>query len=377
MKSETAATTERLASLDVLRGIDMFFILGFAPLVTAFCVAVGWGNNCALARQMSHVPWDGLVQHDTIFPLFLFIAGVAWPFSCAKALAKGQTRAQISFRCLRRAFLLGVLGIIYGGFLRDFAPPRVSSVLLRIGLAWCGAAILNLYFGKRVRILICTFLLLGYWALMVGIGAPDHPEAGHLTVAGNLSGWIDRTYLPGRIQGPDGLMDNQSTLGVFPAIVTAMLGVFTGEFIREAKISGGKRVAVLMAGGIALIVLGLFVAYGCGSFSMPINKRLWSSSFTLVVGGLSIVAFSIVYALVDVWAVWKRTSFFRVIGLNSIVAYMAPIFIPFSSISKNMFGGTASMLPGTWGEVMLKTGTLSLAWAFLWALHHYRIYLKV
>ncbi len=367
----------RLASLDVLRGMDMFFILGFAPLVTALCVALGWGRDCALARQMAHVQWDGLVQHDTIFPLFLFIAGAAWPFSHAKAIQRGLTRGQIMLRCLKRALALGLLGIIYGGFLRDFAPPRVSSVLLRIGLAWCGAAILHLYFGVKVRIAVCAGILLGYWALMVAIGAPDHPEAGHLTPAGNLSGWIDRTFLPGRIQGPDGLMDNQSTLGVFPAIVTAMLGVFTGEFVRGAKKRDKGHIFFLASSGAALIAIGLFVAHGCGAWSMPINKRLWSTSFTLVVGGISVLAFTIIYALVDVWCVWKRNSFFRVIGANSIVAYMAPIFIPFSDISRNILGGAASLMPKSWGEVVLNAGALSLAWAFLWVLHHYRIHLKI
>lgn len=375
--NNNATTPGRLESLDVLRGMDMFFILGFAPLVVSFCVACGWGADCILARQMVHVPWDGLVQHDTIFPLFLFIAGLAWPFSRAKAFERGQSRAQIAFRCIKRAVLLGLLGIIYGRFLKDFAPPRVSSVLLRIGLAWCAAAVLHLYFGMRTRIAVCAGILLGYQALMVGVGAPDHPEAEHLSVAGNLSGWIDRTFLPGRIYGPDGLMDNQSTLGIFPAVVTAMLGVFTGEFILNVKKGDKRHVALLAVAGIVLITLGLFIGYGLGKWSMPINKRLWSSSFTLVVGGISVLAFTVIYSLVDVWRIWKHTLFFRVIGVNSITAYMAPVFIPFSQISQNIFGGTASLLPDAWGDVVLKAGTLALAWLFLWILHRYRIYLKI
>ena len=367
----------RLESLDVLRGIDMFFILGFASVVTAFCQAMGWGTNCFLAHQMEHVPWNGLVQHDTIFPIFLFIAGVAWPFSCAKALERGKTRGQIVLRCLRRALLLALLGIIYGNILRDFSAPRVSSVLLRIGFAWFAAAILQLFLGVRARVAVCAGILLGYWALMVGVGAPDHPEADHLSVAGNISGWIDRNFLPGRIMGPEGLMDNQSTLGIFPAIVTAMLGVFTGEYVRGAHAQGARRIVVLLLAAAGLAALGLFVAYGCGRWSMPINKRLWSTSFTLVVGGISVAAFAVVYALVDVWGVWRHTLFFRVIGVNSIVAYMAPIFIPFSRIAENLLGGLAGTMPSAWGTVLLRTGTLLTAWAFLWFLDRRRIYLKI
>mgnify|MGYP000350377884 FL=1 len=143
---------ERLLSLDTLRGFDMLFIMGFAGLITAICAL--WPNPMtdAIARQMGHVSWNGLTQHDTIFPLFLFIAGVSFPFSLSKQRASGISERRILFKVIRRGMTLIVLGMIYNGLFRfDFASLRVASVLGRIGLAWMFASLLYMYCKVRTR----------------------------------------------------------------------------------------------------------------------------------------------------------------------------------------------------------------------------------
>ena len=130
MTGEGKETDGRLLSLDVLRGFDMFFIMGGASLVVALCAACGCAGNW-LSLQMQHEVWNGLTQHDTIFPLFLFIAGMSWPFSLAKRRAGGQSDRTIACGCLRRAAILFVLGLVYGGLLDG--TVRLGSVLGRIG----------------------------------------------------------------------------------------------------------------------------------------------------------------------------------------------------------------------------------------------------
>ena len=88
----------RMPSLDALRGFDMLMIMGFGPLVISVCAALGWGTDCALAQQFEHVEWNGLRFEDTIFPLFLFLAGVSWPFSCAKQRERGTATRAIGRR---------------------------------------------------------------------------------------------------------------------------------------------------------------------------------------------------------------------------------------------------------------------------------------
>ena len=87
---------KRLMSLDALRGADMLFIMGFSGAVVAFCQLLGFGKDCWLASQMVHVAWHGFRQHDTIFPLFLFLAGVSWSFSLAAQRERGRTTAPFS-----------------------------------------------------------------------------------------------------------------------------------------------------------------------------------------------------------------------------------------------------------------------------------------
>jgi predicted acyltransferase len=94
--------TDRLMSLDTLRGADMLFIMGFSGALVALCQLLGFGKDCWLATQMTHVIWHGFRHHDTIFPLFLFLAGVAWPFSYASQVAKGRTAGQILRKLLMR-----------------------------------------------------------------------------------------------------------------------------------------------------------------------------------------------------------------------------------------------------------------------------------
>ena len=97
---------DRLMSLDALRGFDMLFIMGFASLVVALCGLWPCGVTDAIARSMSHVSWNGLRHHDTIFPLFLFLAGVSFPFSLAKQRETGRSCTQIYVKIIRRGVLL-------------------------------------------------------------------------------------------------------------------------------------------------------------------------------------------------------------------------------------------------------------------------------
>ena len=106
---------DRLMSLDALRGFDMLFIMGFASLVVALCGLWPCGVTDAIARSMSHVSWNGLRHHDTIFPLFLFLAGVSFPFSLAKQRETGRSRTQIYVKIIRRGVLLVLFGLIYNG----------------------------------------------------------------------------------------------------------------------------------------------------------------------------------------------------------------------------------------------------------------------
>ena len=248
--------SERLQSLDALRGFDMLFIMGFASLVVAVCGL--WPNAVtdSIASQMGHASWDGFTHHDTIFPLFLFIAGVSFPFSLSKQRSLGLSTGTIYAKIVRRALTLVLLGVIYNGLFRlDFENLRIASVLGRIGLAWGIAAVLYLNFGVKARIAIAAAILVGYGLLSALVAAPDVAGAGPLTREGCLAGYVDRLLLPGKLYGKT--FDPEGLLSTVPAVVTAMLGMFTGEFVRRQDLSGGRKASWMIAAAVALLVAGL------------------------------------------------------------------------------------------------------------------------
>lgn len=366
---------KRLLSLDTLRGFDMIFIMGFAALVASICGLFPGGEDCWLASQMDHVAWDGLKHHDTIFPLFLFIAGISFPFSYARQLSSGASKGRVYWKIFRRAAVLFLLGLVVNGVLRlDFANLRWYSVLGRIGFAWMFAAILYINLGPKTRGVVAAAILLGYWLLLRFVPAPDFPGADPFSMEGNLVGYVDRCLIG---EGPhlyQRIFDPEGLLSLLPSIVTAMLGMFTGEFVRldEGRISGRRK--SLYMGVTAVVMLGLGLLW---SLDFPINKALWSSSFVLVVGAYSLGLFALFYYIIDVrgWTRWTR--FFEVVGRNSITIYIAQSVIPFWAVSNFLMGGLASLCGGAWTQVIMNATYFALCWLFLWFLYWKKVFLKV
>ena len=225
-----------------------------------------------------------MTHHDTIFPLFLFIAGISFPFSLEKQREQGKSESDIYKRIVRRGITLVLLGCVYNGLLQfDFANLRCASVLARIGLGWMFAALLFVDFRTSVRAWIAGVILVGYWVWIAFIPVPG-AEAGPFTLEGNWVGYVDRLLLPGRLH--QGFFDPEGLLSTLPGIVTAMLGMFTGEFIKLRKegLTDKRKVAGLVLAGVLLLLVGVL-----WSLVFPINKKLWSSSFVCVVGALSLI----------------------------------------------------------------------------------------
>ena len=366
---ENNDNSKRLLSLDALRGFDMLIITGVSALIQAVCEAVPGGTESALYINMEHAWWDGFTFMDTIFPLFLFIAGMSFPFSYAKQCSKGRTKWQIYRKILTRGLILVLLGIALNGFFRlDFANLRIYSVLGRIGIAWMLAAVLYVCCRRPARIAIAAALLLGYWALVALVPAPDS-TAGPLTQDGNIVGYVDRVLGLGVLYR--GNFDPEGVLSNIPATVTAMLGMFTGEFIRSGRFSGPRKVAWMLAAAAVFLVLGL-----AWNTVFPINKNLWSSSFVLVCAAYSLAIFSLFYWIIDVRGHKKWAIVFTVVGLNSITIYTVTQIVDFWGVADWFLGGLAGYL-GAWGPVLLAAGNLTPVWLLLYFLYRQKIFLKI
>ncbi|MBP5770990.1 MAG: DUF5009 domain-containing protein [Bacteroidaceae bacterium] len=364
----------RLQSLDALRGFDMFFIMGGAGLLAALAVWFPCPFTEELARQMEHVEWNGLTHHDTIFPLFLFIAGISFPYSLAKQRESGKSEVAIHRKVIVRGLLLFLFGLLYNGLLStwDFANLRYASVLARIGFAWMFAALIFMHTGWRTRAGITAILLVGYYLIARFVPAPDGGGADIFSAQGSFIGYVDRLLLPGKIYY--GNLDPEGILSTVPAIATALLGMFTGEWVKmeHKDLTPSKKALCLVLAGIVCLGLGLL-----WSLDFPINKKLWTSSFVLVVASYSLLMFALFYYIIDV-LMWRRwTLFFTVIGLNSITIYLGQKFINFAFTGEKLFGGLIQLLPANAQPFWEKASYIFACWLFLYVLYRKRIFLKV
>lgn len=365
-------TNTRLASLDALRGFDMLFIAGLAYLIRAICALFPGGESFWIENQMHHAVWDGLTHHDTIFPLFIFIAGVSFPYSYDKQLRIGKTKSQIYFKVFKRAAILVFLGMICNGLLKfQPGPHRFFSVLERIGVAGMLASILYMNVGVKGRISIASIILLAYWGVS-SIVAPDAPVgADPHSLEGSFAAYVDRTLFPGRIY-KEGVYDPEGLLSTFPAVVTAMLGNFTGEFIKNSKLSGNKKTFYMFLAAFVLCGLGLI-----WSNWLPLNKKLWSSSFTLVVGGYSVAMLALFYWIIDIKGYKKWAFPLRIVGMNSIAIFLIPKFIDLKYTVNFFCGGLIDLVGQGWDKVILWTAYLLLNWLILYFMYKKDIFIKV
>lgn len=322
---------ERLSSLDALRGFAMMWIVGADALGGAFARLNGGSWSAFAATQLEHSAWEGFRFYDLIFPLFVFMVGVALTYSLGGLVATKGRHGALR-RVFRRAIIMYLLGILYyGGFATPISQFRLMGVLQRLAFCYFFASLLMIYLRPRALFGALLALLVGYWAAMTfvpvpGFGPGDFGE-GH-----NLANWVDAHYLP--LRKHDGDHDVEGLLSTLPAIGTCLLGVFAGLLLRDPARSPRRR-ALLMAGaGVALIAGG----YAWG-LQFPVIKKLWTSSFVLVAGGWSAVLLAGFYFLIDVAKVnfWAQPLVW--IGTNALTIYLLSRFVDFRALSAHVAGG--------------------------------------
>ncbi len=354
----------RLLSLDALRGFDMFWITGGHPLVMSILAITGWPFLKTVAHQLNHCRWNGFHAEDLIFPLFVFMTGVTLGLS-RKVFWKldWPTRKKKYIHAVKRLILLIAICIVYnracdwGNFL-SWHGPRYAGVLTRIGITWFFCAMIVWHLRLRWQILIAAGILLGYWGLQKLCGGDN---------VANI--WMDQHFLPGLKL--DGKMDPEGILSTFPAIVTALLGAFAGKWITSNN-GAYKKVLLLAAAGGAFLGIGWL-----WNMSMPVNKRLWSSSFVMVTGGWSCLLLAVFYLVIDVWNFKRLGWVWAVIGANAILIYISWTMVNWDYISTHVFAGILDWMPRLWKPFVISLGTIVLEWLILAWFYRKRIFIHI
>ena len=358
---------QRLHSLDALRGFDMFWITGGGALAIAISQITGaeWLEN-----QMHHVAWEGFRFYDLIFPLFMFIAGVAIPFSVKAKLEKNVPKNKLVWKAFKRFIILIVLGILYNGTFRNgFEDGRIASVLGQIGTGYFFAALIVIYFDSfRSRIIWLVGILTGIGIIQLLIPVPGF-GAGVLTPEGCINGYIDRMLLPGRLHGgtfdPEGILCSLSATGI------TLMGTIAGNILRRKKNSDWQKMGFLTISGVFSIVLALIL-----STFYPIIKSCWTSTFNLLTGGISFILLAFFYLIIDHWGFKKWAFYFRIIGMNSIFVYLFTRMIDVKMVAEFFIGWLAKPL-GDNANLLLIIGGLTVVWLLLYFMYRKKIFLRV
>jgi len=356
----------RLESLDALRGFDMFWIVGGSAVFVAMAKAIGPGFHEWAVANTEHPAWNGYTPWDQIFPLFMFVAGVAMPFSLTKRVERNESRAALHWHVIQRGLILVLLGMIYNGLLLfDFEQLRYPSVLGRIGLGYLFAGLIVLNTRVRGQILCVIGLLVGYWAAMRFIPVPEY-GAGDWEPGHTLVGYVDRMVLPGTLYKT--IRDPEGLLSTIPSIATVLMGALAGHWLRLSKPSGHEKAALLVISGIISLILA-----SVWNIWFPINKNLWTSSFVLHTSGWSLLLLAVFYLIIDVWRFKRWAFFFTVIGMNAITVYLVRGFVDFKGIAEIVFARAAHGVH----PALMSGGELLLVWLMLYAMYRGKIFLRV
>ncbi len=302
----TASRASRLVSLDAFRGLTIaFMVLVNTP-----------GDGEHVYAPLRHATWHGWTPTDVVFPSFMWIAGLAMTLSFGRRLASGAMRSDLMRQTFRRSLILYALGLLvyaYPAF--DLPTLRLMGVLQRIAICTCAAAAIWLTTGVRGRIAWLFALLAVYWALMAFVPVPGY-GAGRLDVEGNFAHYVDRIVLGRHNYESTGTWDPEGIVSTLPAIATVLLGTLAGDVMAASR-SMGHRLRSLLAIGVVLIAAGLI----CDVW-LPINKKLWTSSFALFMAGFDFVLFAGFAWAVDVRGWQRPVRPFVVLGMNAIAVYM-------------------------------------------------------
>jgi predicted acyltransferase len=365
--SETVEV-KRLASVDALRGFDMFWIIGGRELVLAVAALMVTPVPQWLDLQLRHVPWEGFVSWDLIMPLFLFVSGVALPFSAKKWHASRDGRKGFYLRVARRLVILWILGMAIQGDLLAFDIDQLrlySNTLQAIAAGYLVSVIFLRTLSITAQAIATAGLLVGYWAILMFVPIPG-VGAGILEPWNNYALYFDRLVL-GRFTDTTNYTWVLSSLGFAS---TLMMGVFAGHIL-GSKASQPRKFVMLLSMGFGCLAAGWL-----WSFSFPIIKHIWTSSMSLWAGGWSYLLLAAFYWVIDMRG-WRKWAFpLIVIGTNAIFAYVAVHLIDLHHVFEYCIRKLTPWT-GSLSALLSNGGALLALWLVLLAMYKKRIFLRL
>ena len=357
----------RLLSLDFFRGFTMFLLIAEGTQIYHHLINPAFKGTIihSIGMQFHHHPWNGLRFWDLVQPFFMFIVGVALPFSINKRLQRGDKYSRILRHAVQRSFLL----LLFGWMLYCIGPGRITfrfqNVLAQLALTYL-IAFLMMRRSTRTQLIFTFLLLVGveltYRLFSVpGFDQPFVPDQ-------NFGAYVD-LLISGELSPGHWVSFN-----AVPTIAHTMWGVLTGQLLLSNQPSF-KKIKILSLLGLAGVTLGIAL-----DPLSPIIKRICTSSFVILSGGCCLLVLAFSYWLIDVKKIRKWSKFFAVVGMNSLFIYL----FTNTGGDKLLIGIVKPFTTGIFigmGKLSAQIITSLIVWAFLWYicfwLYKKRIFVKI
>jgi predicted acyltransferase len=366
-RSQPVPGTQRLVSVDALRGFDMLWIIGGGDVLITLSKASELKFLGNIPAQFDH-SWGQFHFYDLIMPLFLFIVGVVMPVAFKNRMSRGESRKKLYTHIIKRVVILYILGLVASGHLLTFDPSKWhlwTDTLHAIAMGYLISSVMILELKLSWQIGITAALLLLYWGIMAFIPVPGH-GAGIYEPDTNLALWVDNAVL-GHFQEGAGWTYMITNLTF---ICSVMLGVFAGNILLSVN-TPLKKVGLLAFIGICCIITGKI-----WGIWFPIIHHLWTSTLVLFAGGISFLLLSLFYLIIDVWGFKKWVFPLVVIGMNAIAVYVATHLFDFSGIGNVFVGGLAKYV-GPWFEFVQALAALTVVWLILYWMYRKKTFIKI
>lgn len=376
--------SNRLLSLDLLRGLTIAFMI----------LVNNAGDSGSAYWPLLHSAWNGCTPTDVVFPTFLFIIGITTVISTSSRLSRGIPKQQLFLQIVRRTVILFLLGILVNSFpFFNLHTMRFFGILPRISVCYFVVATLYLFSqGWRDKLALFIAILIGYWILLrfvpvPGYGVPTHGVP-FMDPLHNLAFWVDRSLFSASHLS-DGTHDITGLGSTLPSIATTLLGVLTAQWLRTSN-SFTKKVRNIAFAGLAAILLG-----GLWNFTFPINKELWTSSFVLFAGGISMLLLALFMWIFDRASAPPSgrarsplDTALLVFGTNAITAYVFSELlasglssIPTHSgmnLQETLYRSILHIVPNApFASLLYSLAYVGVCWVFTYGLYRRGVFIKI
>jgi heparan-alpha-glucosaminide N-acetyltransferase len=386
----------RLLSLDTLRGFTMLFMA--SEILRIPQVLRRFPDNAfatTTAYLLEHRTWLGCSPWDLIQPAFMFMVGVALPYSVARRREQGQSFERQLAHSVFRALILIALGIFLRSQERAQTNFTFEDVLTQIGLGYVFLFLLA-WTKPAVQWASAALILVGYWAAFAlyplppagfdtsAVGVPvDWPYhltgfAQHWDKNTNIASAFDQWFLnlfprerPFVFNGGGYL-----TLSFVPSLATMIFGLLTGGLLRSGK-SEAEKTRALVLFGLGGLALGTALHFLGGS---PIVKRIWTPSWTVFSTGWVLLILAAYYYVIDVRGYRRWTFPFVVVGMNSIAMYFFEhVFVDDinAALRTHLGRGIFDVFGRAFAPITIGAVTLTILWLILWWMYRRKIFLRI